>query len=174
MSITDQTRHYRLSDATREAVVNRYIISGSPVNGKDKKSVLHWRLFVKCTLPSGDTQNIQLDLVPGQDGSTGVLTATERRYELSKSSVADVPENATARITVQDLLNLLEFYGRNRYVYDSTGSGCRFWCRTVLGDLEGRGLVAIGAVNKFDTYIVSKNKGNSARFPLPTRQGRFY
>ncbi|KAG0706507.1 hypothetical protein DFH29DRAFT_901422 [Suillus ampliporus] len=174
MFSTDNTKWYRLSDATRHAILQGYIISGSPVNKSDLNSVLHWRIFVKCGLPDGTSQTVKVDLMPGLDARTGVLAVYDVLYEVSATSVADVTEYAASGITVEYLLSLLEYNGRNRYTYDSTGSGCRFWCRTVLSDLERGRLIYNGAVYRFDVYIAAKNQENPVRFPLPTRQGTFY
>ncbi|KAG2035073.1 hypothetical protein BDR03DRAFT_1093441 [Suillus americanus] len=174
MSSTDNTKWYRLSDATQQAVVQRYTMSGSPVNEADPNSVLHWRICLQCTLPDVDSRIVTLDMMPGQDSRTGVLAVTEAPDELSQTIVADVPEDATTDITVKSLLDLLESNGRNRFLYDSTGSGCRFWCHTVLGDLERRRLVPDGAISRFDAYVAEQSQENPARFPLPTREGTFY
>lgn len=130
---------------------------------------------MKCTPPDQTgIQSITLDMTLGSDGSKGVLYVTEQRYELSQNSVAEVRENATNNTTVQSLLDLLESRGRDRYQFNGDGAGCRFWCHTVLGDLERGGFVASGAANRFDLYVTNKNKGNPTRFPLPTPRGSFY
>ncbi|KAG1874896.1 hypothetical protein F4604DRAFT_1512905, partial [Suillus subluteus] len=136
--------------------------------------VLHWKIFVQCTLPDDNSRIVTLDMMPGQDSRTGVLAVTEVPDESSQSSVADVPEDAATDITVKSLLDLLEYNGRNRFLYDSTGSGCRFWCHTVLGDLEGRRLVRGGAISRFDAYVAEQSQENHTWFPLPTREGTFY
>lgn len=63
---------------------------------------------------------------------------------------------------------------RNRYKYHDTGSGCRFWCLTVLGDLELAGMVPSESSAEFDRYVLLKSEENPARFPMPTRRGTFY
>ncbi|KAG1775230.1 hypothetical protein EV702DRAFT_1119573 [Suillus placidus] len=113
-------------------------------------------------------------MMPGQDSRTGVLAVTESPDESSQISIADVPEDATTDSTIESLLDLLESNGRNRFLYDSTGSGCRFWCYTVLSDLERRRLVPDGAISRFDAYVAEQSQERPARFPLPTREGNFY
>ncbi|KAG2063118.1 hypothetical protein BDR04DRAFT_1235579 [Suillus decipiens] len=174
MSSTDNTKWYRLSETTQRAVVQRCTISGSPVNETDPDSVLHWRILVQCILPDDNSRIVTLDMMPGQDSRTGVLAVTEAPNELSQTSVADVAEDVTTDITVNSLLGLLELNGRSRFLYDSTGSGCRFWCHTVLSDLERRRFVSDGAISRFDAYVAEKSGENPARFPLPTREGVFY
>ncbi|KAF9240403.1 hypothetical protein BU15DRAFT_73995 [Melanogaster broomeanus] len=164
MSTKDDTWFVKLSPNTPDYAVGRYILSGSPVTG-DKNSVLHWRIFISCVSQGRSMTHVKLDLSPGGDGSTGVLIVNEIPYEISATSVAAVSEVATAGITVDGLLDMLKRNGRNRYRFDDSGSGCRFWCRTVLADLENGGLVASGAVERFDAYIVGKNRGNPGRFP---------
>ncbi|KAF9240405.1 hypothetical protein BU15DRAFT_61422 [Melanogaster broomeanus] len=173
MPTTDNTWAVRLSPDTPHFAVRCYTLSGSPVNS-DKSSVLHWKIFVNCASEGQSTTNVKLDLSPGQDGAVGVLIVNETPYENSVTSTASVSEVATAGITVGGLLAMLERNGRNRYKYDDSGSGCRFWCRTVLEDLENGGLVSGGAVERFDAYIVENSRGNPGRFPWPTREGTFY
>ncbi|KAH7884141.1 hypothetical protein F5I97DRAFT_1898812 [Phlebopus sp. FC_14] len=173
MSSSSNTLVVRLNPAARRAVVQQYTISGSPVIVGDPSSVLHWRIFVKCAY--GDYScTVKLDLIPGQDGRTGVLMVTTVPYELSSSSAAHVSHHATTPITIDQLLQTLQQRYRDRYMYDDTGSGCRYWCRTVLQDLEVLRLVSAGACQEFDGYVVSWNQQHPARFPLPTRQGTFY
>ncbi|KAG2365545.1 hypothetical protein BDR07DRAFT_1329159 [Suillus spraguei] len=174
MFSTDKTKWYRLSEAAQQAVVQHYTISGSPVNGTDPNSVLHWRIFVQCTLLGDSSRIVMLDMMPGQDGRTGVLAVSEAPDESSQRSVADASEDATIDTTVKSLLDLLESNGRNRFLYDSTGSGCRFWCHIVLGDLEKRRFISDGAISRFDAYVAEKRQENPVRFPLPTREGTFY
>ncbi|KIK89806.1 hypothetical protein PAXRUDRAFT_831755 [Paxillus rubicundulus Ve08.2h10] len=157
------------------AVVQRYTLSGSPVVPQDKNSILHWRIFVNCLAHDGQSSiTVRLDMIPGIDA--GILTVASVQYELSASSVAHVSEVATAtgKITVHELLKMLGQNGRNLYRFDENGTGCVWWCRTVLGDFERQELVSGGAVKRFDAYYQGKNHRNPKRFPLPTPLGTFY
>ncbi len=59
-------------------------------------------------------------------------------------------------------------------ITDDTGSGCRFWCSTVVGDLEKKGILKKGSEVEFEEHVVACNKKNPDRYPVPTRKGTFY
>lgn len=167
----------RLSNTADQAVVQLYTFLGTPVDETDPNSVLHWTILVKYVSPDGDSQVIHLNMSPGgQEDGTGILMVSEVTDEVSEASVLLVSEPAvgTTIVTVGHFLDSLASHGRNRYKFDSTGSGCRFWCRTVLSDLEKQGLVPAGAVNRLDAYVEEKNQKNPMRFPMPIRKGTFY
>ncbi|KAG2341814.1 hypothetical protein BDR05DRAFT_964849 [Suillus weaverae] len=106
-------------------------------------------------------------MMHGQDSRTGVLSVTESLDE--SSLLMFLRMLLTTDSTVESLLDLLESNGRNRFLYDSTGSGCRFWCYTVLSDLERRRLVPDGAISRFDAYVAEQSQERPARSLLPTR-----
>ncbi|KIJ08873.1 hypothetical protein PAXINDRAFT_102424 [Paxillus involutus ATCC 200175] len=155
------------------AVVQRYTLSGFPVFPQDKNSILHWRIFVTCLTQDGRSSiTVRLDMIPGADA--GILTVASIQDDLFASSIAHVSEAAKGKTTVHELLKMLEQNGRNFYRFDDTGSGCLWWCRMVLGDLDRQALVSGGAVERFDAYHQEKNRGNPKRFPLPIARGTFY
>ncbi|KAH9930112.1 uncharacterized protein B0H18DRAFT_161946 [Fomitopsis serialis] len=137
---------------------------------------VHWIVYFDI----GSGRVIKFDMLPGggPDGMTGCLQAvvcdTPATQDLPASFAANIA--ASASLSGQEILDsLLEKpRTRNRYMYDQTGSGCRFWCRTVLEDLQRAGIVPSGSLEQFDEYISRKSEENPARFPMPTRRGRFY
>lgn len=160
----------------RTSQVLAVTLAGTPVNPADPDSVLHW--IVYCDIGSG--RAIAFDMLPGcgPDGMTGCLQVVvcdaPAAQDLSASFTANTA--ASASLSGQEVLDsLLENpRRRNRYMYDETGSGCRFWCRTVLEDLERAEIVPSGSLEQFDEYLFRKSEVNPARFPMPTRRGRFY
>ncbi|KAH9838667.1 uncharacterized protein C8Q71DRAFT_752405 [Rhodofomes roseus] len=166
------------TDEGRTSAVLAITIAGTPVNPADPDSVLHWIIYYDI----GPGRAIKFDMLPGggPDGMTGCLqvvvcdATAARAQELAASFTAETA--APEPVTGQRILDLLldAPRRRNRYKYDETGSGCRFWCRTVLEDLEEAGIVPAGSLGSFDEYVLRKSEENPARFPMPTRRGRFY
>ncbi|KAH9928365.1 uncharacterized protein B0H18DRAFT_256103 [Fomitopsis serialis] len=170
--MSDPTLYLRNFTQDRTSPILRFILSGSPVNPSDPNSVLHWRIY--CV--TDKSRSIKFDMMPGADARTGYLSVTSCGYEESRSRTAGFTVAAAVSVKSQDLLTFLcqPPRCRNRYVYSSDGAGCRFWCCTVLQDLEGAGIVPSNTVKDFDAYIQQMNRQNPAAFPLPAAQGRFY
>lgn len=160
----------------RNATVLADTIAGTPVNPDYPSSVLHW--IVYCNIGSG--RALRLDMLPGggPDGMTGCLQVVvcdaPRLQDLTASFITStsLSQNITGQSVVDLLLEAPRT--RNRYKYDETESGCRFWCQTVLGDLELAGMLPSGSSAEFNRYVLLKSEENSARFPMPTRRGTFY
>ncbi|KIM19702.1 hypothetical protein M408DRAFT_182657 [Serendipita vermifera MAFF 305830] len=152
------------------AQANQFILTGSPVTS-DKNSVLHWRIYVV----EHSRRATVFDLTPGgSDGRTGVLMVKGVNRSASQSSKAEVVFQATKTATVAEVLGKLQSLGRTRYRYTDDGSGCRYWCETVLQDLVNEGYVGGDASATFDAFITERNALNPGVYPLPTRRGTFY
>lgn len=58
--------------------------------------------------------------------------------------------------------------------FNELAEGCRFWCKTLLGDAETQGLVASGSFENFGKWeeLMNKEKG-PGRVPIPIARGTF-
>jgi len=172
------------SASVLEHSVLSVVLAGTPVN-LTPESVLHWKILMEVA----ENKTVTLDLVPGgSDGLTGILcidcldtenlvTASERGG--LKDAVRDQDSDRVAFtpktiVSAKAIINLLVSGGRDKYHYDETGSGCRFWCSTVVGDLERKGILEKGSEVEFEEHVVACNKKNPDRYPVPTRKGTFY
>lgn len=63
----------------------------------------------------------------------------------------------------------------DQYRLHPSGSGCRYWCLTVLGDFERAGWVAAGTTQSAETWAdgLAKTLG-SAVIPVISPRGTFY
>ncbi|THH07733.1 hypothetical protein EW145_g3184 [Phellinidium pouzarii] len=168
MASTTFTRLYAASD--KHQVVKTIIVAGSPTTDPNS-SLLHWRIFATTS----GSKSVLFDVIPGgSDGRTGVLTVVSKQYAYSKSATGICVFNIVNEITVQQLFDLMLQKGRDRYSYDDTGSGCRYWCTVILGDLEAAAIIEVGSQNSFLQYVAAHAVINPAAYPMPVRKGQFY
>ncbi|KAF8598738.1 hypothetical protein BDV93DRAFT_526557, partial [Ceratobasidium sp. AG-I] len=109
----------------------------------------------------------------GADLRTGLLFVKTENTAILSQDDTSIPLLALCTFSVNSVLELILRHGRERYRYDETISGCRFWCATVLRDMEVEGYVVDGAVEHFQREITKLNRQNPDRFPLPTRKAVF-
>ncbi|KLO14769.1 hypothetical protein SCHPADRAFT_299208 [Schizopora paradoxa] len=191
MSITmDRTifhpRSFKLVDLNE--AIRQFVLCGTPVDPSTESSILHWKIY----LVLDGEKSVLFDLTPGggADGMTGTLIVDSEPYpsrDSAASSDTSITGSSSSRtdyfpispsksviFTGAQVLETLRDSRRDKYRYDSTGSGCRFWCTTVVGDLERASFIPQGSLAAFENYIVEKNEENPGRYPLPTRKGTFY
>jgi hypothetical protein len=157
----------------RELAAQSISIVGYPVDPSVASGVLHWHLFL--SLQGG--HHVSVDMPPvGADGRTGVLImrSLEGTSDGGEPVAKFSREAEQSDTTAQAVLDLLIARGRNKYRYTDDGSGCRYWCEVVLGDLEEMGLVAKGSGAEFATLVEERSKDQPGRYPWPTRKGMFY
>jgi hypothetical protein len=78
-------------------------------------------------------------------------------------------------VTVGDVLSLILNNKRDLYSLNSDGSGCRFWCLTVIRNLEEAGFVAPGSVTHVEDYLLElHHRIGNYWVPYPIYQGTFY
>ncbi|CAE6536659.1 unnamed protein product [Rhizoctonia solani] len=153
----------------RNCSVQQVILSGSPVNIEDPNTVLHWHIILRIS----ETQSVLLDMPPaGVDGRTGILFIQSAAE--STAAEIDISAPIVGEVTVGAIIDLLLRLNRDKYRYDDSGSGCRFWCIVVLGDMEKQGYVASGTVAKFNKQIEGRSQVQPSLYPWPTREGVFY
>ncbi|GBE81758.1 hypothetical protein SCP_0401310 [Sparassis crispa] len=165
------TVYYRdCDDEKRSSVVSTVYICGSPPS-RDPGAILHWRIFL--ALPK--RSSIRFDMTPGSDSITGLLMVTGHQYHTSQSSTRIVVVDAARSDTTADqFISVLLELQRDKYRYDGSGSGCRYWCTVALKDWERAGLLPAGSHEKLAQSFVDINKENPAQVPMPIREGIFY
>lgn len=157
-----------------ERTVAGLVLSGLPV-AEDPKSVLHWR--VKLSLDDG--RSIMLDMTPCGAGNLdimlGILVIECRNANFSaEQPISIFSADTLFKPTVRTVINLLQGFQRHHYKFDETGSGCRYWCSVVIGDLERCRIIPDGTLERFENVVVELAKSNPDRFPMPVRKGTFY
>jgi hypothetical protein len=149
---------------------------GTPVDPTLEEGVLHWIILLK--VEGGN--HVVLDMAPvGSDGRNGVLIVRSEGEAKDLTANAITLFNAgfgleTANITAKGVIDWLISQRRNRYRFMDDGSGCRYWCETVLADMEAERIVSSDSSHDFVRFIVEHSKVMPSRYPAPTRMGTFY
>lgn len=94
-----------------------------------------------------------------------------------RTTCADALEYATqptSRFTIQGYINFFIEKRLDKYIYDTTGSGCRWWCTIVLEKLKEAELVAQGSKVAFLSWVDEKALQSPSKTPMPVRKGEFY
>lgn len=186
---------FRLLKPESEALpVRSLTLHGSPAND-EPLCVLHWRLFARTGDMSTPERAVVFDMSPGADSTTGVPLVQDDPVHLTVPPTASMTFESARDFGVRDLLDFVLAERLERYAYDSTGSGCRYWydalsltcqhlshdcgaslrCETVLRRMVDQGLLSPpDAPAAFDRYVERLSKVELARYPWPTRQGHFY
>ena len=139
---------------------------------------VHWRIYFQLNVPFPHHDSIEFNSQRLQaDGSTR-LYISFREYEHSnvQQTVGRIEIPMIRQVTVQQLIDFV--LGRNRrdrYRLTDGGSGCRFWCKTVINDLEQAGWIGPGSGAQLESYFLSLHQkyGNGC-IPYPLYQGTFY
>lgn len=132
---------------------------------------LHYRLYFE--IRGGEHKSIMFDMVL-PSSVTGALWISNKDYAFSDKSQFQMRFAAEREVNMEQVLHLVKSRGRNRYNFDRLGCGCRYWCQTVLADLEDDGIIAPGSAANFVGAIQDGSAENPAWFPMPTRMGAFY
>ncbi|KLO08827.1 hypothetical protein SCHPADRAFT_908319 [Schizopora paradoxa] len=144
------------------------------------EDILHFHLYFE--LKDGQWPVMMVDMSPSsvfrdEPGSrTGKMTVLNKSYTgASAEEIVFRKHFPTSRpVTMEEILQLLKSIGRSRYIFDETGSGCRFWCQMVLADLEKKEIIALGCVDNFENAIQEVSDKEPTRYPMPVRRGQFY
>ncbi|KIY69499.1 hypothetical protein CYLTODRAFT_442646, partial [Cylindrobasidium torrendii FP15055 ss-10] len=122
--------------------------------GNQTFPVAHFRVFLEIpptranTFEDTITESVELNNWAHQ----GLTTSTSLKhcfyaFSTSRQSVGCERIPMLTRVTVKDVLDyLFTRMRRQYYTLDTvTGSGCRFWCQTVLKDMASMGCIAADA-----------------------------
>jgi hypothetical protein len=82
--------------------------------------------------------------------------------------------NLSSGLKVQDVIDLILAKGRDRYKLTEGGSGCRYWCKTVVRDLEDHQFVRGGSSDQLEGYMRSLHAVHGNWVPYPLYKGTFY
>ncbi|KAI0062138.1 hypothetical protein BV25DRAFT_1804460, partial [Artomyces pyxidatus] len=101
----------------------------------------HWRIFLDFDRINGDALSVELNsqrLYTGDRFDTRLFIVSRPYYMSNKRFITSMTfaVNPSIILKVQDVINLLLQRNRDMYILNTQGSGCRFWCETVLSDFE--------------------------------------
>ncbi|KAG8996808.1 hypothetical protein FRB94_001346 [Tulasnella sp. JGI-2019a] len=158
----------------RDLLIKQVVACAWPISPEDPESLYHWSMSLYVNPEKGVT----LDILPaGVDGRTGVLVISSKlegmpTHDLNRTVTLNIGKDNT---TVQDIIQAILDNKRDRYRYDDTGSGCRFWVGTVIEDLEREGRLSGNSLERFLMFVSELYEAEGEnRVPMPPRTGVFY
>ncbi|KNZ77817.1 hypothetical protein J132_03325 [Termitomyces sp. J132] len=173
-------------DAIRGRVVRSVIIHGSK---NVAEGYVHWRLYfqlcvavdqVEESVEESVKESVEFNSQKRIVGGITNLFITKRNYRVStrveKMGEYDIPF-ARKDVTVQDVIDIVlgPSKARDRYMLNERGSGCRYWCKTVIGDLEENRIIAEGSSDLLEDFFLGLNRDHGNQWiPYPMHQGTFY
>ena len=103
---------------------------------------VHWRLFFQLGM-----QSIEFNSQKRTADGITTLYIDHRQYKCSnrQPSIGEMEINLSRPFKVQEIVDFILGKGRDRYKLTEGGSGCRYWCQTVVHDLEDNHFVRGGS-----------------------------
>ncbi|KAK7692113.1 hypothetical protein QCA50_003732 [Cerrena zonata] len=161
-------RRYRQSDHALRVPTS---IATTAQSTTSDSNVYHWHIYF-CL----GEESVLFDIIPGADLRTGVLMILSQ--DTARTTCADALEYATqptsSDFTIQNYIDLFIEKRLDKYIYTDTGSGCRWWCTTVLEKLEEAQLIPKGSTTDFLEWVNAKAHELPSKIPMPVRKGQFY
>ncbi|KAH7869862.1 uncharacterized protein C8R40DRAFT_1073674 [Lentinula edodes] len=183
----DGTMDFKQNTTSRQvsAIAVHAVRSNATVQQQQAFQVAHFRVFLILVPLYLDVQSPHESVELNNYAHNGLITTTEVAYHayiysqrpLTFLHVSVV--NAATFITVGQVLDcLFNENGRQRYQLDATtGSGCRYWCQTVVRDMATKGWLSqdapakteeiAAAIQAYNPEVVVSEVGNP-------RGGMFY
>ncbi|KAH6719533.1 hypothetical protein BKA61DRAFT_473500 [Leptodontidium sp. MPI-SDFR-AT-0119] len=109
----------------------------------------HWSIYL--LLQSG--ASVRMNMTAQYGEPTGKLVVDEFKYQLTNSALRHWDYEMVSGVTVKMVKDLVYYQGRDRYQFSGGGSGCRYWCYTVLQDLESYKYVVNGSYAKLWPHL---------------------
>ncbi|KZV63279.1 hypothetical protein PENSPDRAFT_590088 [Peniophora sp. CONT] len=104
----------------------------------------HWTM----SLITSQEDSVNLDILPPDINKPAVIMLTainkESTWKPENDSVRIVSADTIAEggTTIGGILGLIMSLNRDKYQYHESGEGCRFWMKTVAGDLAAAGVIS--------------------------------
>ncbi|KAL4245362.1 hypothetical protein ABKN59_009477 [Abortiporus biennis] len=152
MSATKIWYTHNLKNANLTLKVKAIHLSATLPPGSSSGSITpipHWRIYLEVP----DQKSVSLDMTPGGDGQTGLILVQSRSYANTENKLVSFSASASVDMTVEQVMGIIRSNKREFYRFTSQGTGCRWWCRTILNDLEKIGAVAPQSTAHFDNYL---------------------
>ena len=164
-----------LTDDIRAAPVAAVFFHCSET-GKASRRAAHWRLFFQLG-GRYRGRSVEFNSQRLQEDMRTRLYVTYRQYQTSTRSreIGNTAVPVASGVTLGHVLALVLQNGRDRYTLNDGGSGCRYWCLTVLNDLELARYVNQGSGANVEAFIAQLYQTlGQTWIPYPLHQGTFY
>ncbi|KAJ5712965.1 uncharacterized protein N7483_010146 [Penicillium malachiteum] len=131
-----------LADIRRVNYIRVVVHAGAAIDGSDN----HWSIYL--LLQSGGS--VRVNMVTDYGDINGRLEWTDLAYLLTTSAIQHWDFPVTMAIEVRHVADTIYRNRRHQYQFSGGGSGCRFWVRTIMYDLESpdRNYTAVGTSNE--------------------------
>ncbi|PVH70286.1 hypothetical protein DL98DRAFT_521701 [Cadophora sp. DSE1049] len=110
----------------------------------------HWSIYL---LLEGGIGSVRLNMSAPPGEITGTLSIDGFKYRLTNSALEHWDYKMVSGVTVKMVKDLVYSRGRDRYQFSGGGSGCRYWCYTILQDLETSKYVFEGTYANLWTHL---------------------
>jgi hypothetical protein len=165
------------TDKPRVVETSHLVCSKGPKRKGTRTHMYHWRIFAGLVHSSTlKTKFVEIDMSPvTEDGGT-MLDVASKLYTNSDKVIASIAIASTGGpATISRILEVLVANKREKYTFDdTTGSGCRWWCEVVVGDLENANLVPAGSRKTLKEFMDETAKIDPIGMPTPSPRGIFH
>ncbi|KAN0083906.1 hypothetical protein V8E54_002994 [Elaphomyces granulatus] len=122
----------------------------------------HWSIYLLLQ----DGGSVRANMVTKEYGHPGgYLVWSDLEYDLTNSAIQHWDFPVTQAITVQNVATTIYRNNRHLYHFSGGGSGCRYWVRVILYDLEGEGYVGEGSSEEL--WVPLQFLYHAGQDPLP-------
>ncbi|KAI1753962.1 hypothetical protein F4782DRAFT_528892 [Xylaria castorea] len=138
-----------LRDLSRE-IITIYLVAYPSASREDDDEPFelsnHWCLFLEFE----NHQSVRLEVVPGygSDGLRGKVRLTSKSHACTTNDICQMSFEVNCRVTLDDVVAIVQREGRQKYEFAPGWEGCRFWNSIFMQDLENYRIVPAGAANQ--------------------------
>lgn len=131
----------------------------------------HWAAFLELL----DEHSVRLDMAPGygSDGQRGKIELASKTYAYTQNAIKTVSYAMKKYVTVQNIKDVIDAKGRDKYTFTEELEGCRYWIYTLILDLEAEGIIEAGSAVVAWNAVSSYWRHPSGSEQREVKQGTF-
>jgi len=131
----------------------------------------HWAAFLELLNKS----SVRLDMAPGygSDGRRGKIELATKTYTYTHNAIKTVSYAMKKYTTLQDIKDVIDAKGRDKYTFTEELEGCRYWMYTFILDLEAEGILEAGSAVVASNAVSSYWRHPSGSEQREVKQGTF-
>ncbi|KAI0861792.1 hypothetical protein F4860DRAFT_513585 [Xylaria cubensis] len=106
----------------------------------------HWCFFLEFK----HEKSVRLEIVPGcgSNGLRGKVKLTSKTHACTTNDLCKLSFQVHGRLSLEEIIEIVQSKGRQRYQFAPGWEGCRFWNFTLMQDFEAHNIVSAGAANQ--------------------------
>jgi hypothetical protein len=132
----------------------------------------HWTMFLEHE--DGTSERVDLKARYDGDGWRGEVEIVSKGYSMTIHAIKKLSFPASAHVTVESVMILINSQGRQWHMFTNAVQGCRFWNWNLIVDLETASFIPAGsALTTWEAmaYYYRDPDGKELR---PLQKGTFY